>query len=124
MSRSSAPAKLRRNVAQDRIEDVGAVVDTKLIGDSQQQGVGGGDRLILGQLLDERLGFPGISFAEARYTAVDEPNLVLRVALAAEIRAVEVIDDGENAAADRDTRFAGVAGLGPRLAESFDLLGL
>ena len=35
MSRSSTPAKVGRNVAQDRIEDVGAVVDTKLIGDSQ-----------------------------------------------------------------------------------------
>jgi hypothetical protein len=49
--RSSAPAELRRDVAQERIEDVGAVVDTELIGDRQQQRVGGGDRLILGQLL-------------------------------------------------------------------------
>ena len=54
----SAPAKLRRDVAQDRIEDVGAVVHTELIGDSQQQCVGGGDRLVLGQLLYEFSGSP------------------------------------------------------------------
>ena len=45
---SSAPAKLRRDVFHKRIQDVGAVVDAQLIGDSQQQGVGGSDRLILG----------------------------------------------------------------------------
>ena len=51
-SRRSAPAKLRRDIAQYRVEDMGAVVDTELIGDSQQQGVGSGDRLIVGQLFD------------------------------------------------------------------------
>ena len=45
---NSAPAKLRRNIAQDRIDDVGAVVDTELIGDGQQERVGGSDRLIPG----------------------------------------------------------------------------
>ena len=64
--RSSSPAKLRRNVAQDRIEDVSAVVHPKLIGDGQQQGVGGGDRVILGQLLDERLRLRRVRFAETR----------------------------------------------------------
>jgi hypothetical protein len=48
MASTSAPAKLRCDVAQYRIKDVGAVVHTELIGDSQQQSVGGGDRLILG----------------------------------------------------------------------------
>jgi len=37
-----------RDVAQHRTEDVGAVIHTELIGDGQQQGVGGGDRLIVG----------------------------------------------------------------------------
>ena len=88
ISRSSAPAKLRRYVAQDRIEDVGAVVDTELVGDRQQQSIGGGDRLILGQLLDERLGFPGVGLAKACLAAVDEPDLVGVLALAAEISPV------------------------------------
>ncbi len=45
--RPSVPAKLRSDVAQHRIEDVGAVVHTELIGDSQQQSVGGGDGLVV-----------------------------------------------------------------------------
>ena len=83
---------------------MGAVVHTELIGDSQQQSVGGGDRLILGQLLDELLGLPGVSLAEARLAAIDEPDLVLRFVFPAEVGAVEVVDDREDAAADRDTR--------------------
>ena len=38
---------------QDRLDDVGVVVDTELIGDGQQQGVGLGDGFVLRELLDE-----------------------------------------------------------------------
>ena len=86
MSRRSAPAKLRRDVAQYRVEDVGAVVDTELIRDRQQQSVGGGNRLILGQLLDELLGLPGVCLAEARLAAINEPDLVLGVAFRSDER--------------------------------------
>ena len=72
---SASQARARR--AQQRIKDVGAVVDAKLIGDGQQQSVGGGDCLILGELLDELPGFSGVGLAEARLAAVDEPDLVL-----------------------------------------------
>ena len=55
---SSSPSERWRNVAQYGINDVGAVVDTKLIRDGQQQRVGGGDRFILRQLFDELLRSP------------------------------------------------------------------
>jgi hypothetical protein len=58
-------SQARGDVAQYRTEDVGAVVGTELIGDGQQQSVGGGDRLILAQLLDELLGFPGVGLPPA-----------------------------------------------------------
>src|SRR6185312_3628041 len=44
--------------------------------------------------------------------------------VATEVRAVEVVDDREDAAAHRDARFAVVAGVRPSLAEALDLLGL
>ena len=56
---------------------MGAVVDAELIGDRQQQGVGGSDRLVPRQFLDELRGFCGIGLAEARLAAVDEADLVL-----------------------------------------------
>src|SRR5450631_109651 len=74
---SSTPAELRRDVAHERIEDVRAVVDTELVGDRQQQGVRGGDRLVLGELLDQLLRFPGVRLAEACLAAVEEADLVL-----------------------------------------------
>ena len=40
----------------------------------------------------------------------------------AEVRPISVVDQGEDAAADRDPRFALVAGLAPGLAEGVDLL--
>ena len=75
-------------------------------------------------MLDEDVGFAGVGSAEASLATVDEPDLVLRLALVAEVRAVEVTDDGEDAAADRDTGLAGVPGFCPGLAKPLDLLGL
>ena len=56
---------------------MGTVVDTELVGDRQQQGVRSGDRLVLGQLLDELVGLRGVGLAEAGLAAVDESDLVL-----------------------------------------------
>ena len=41
------------------LDEVGVVVDAELVGDRQQHGVGGRDRLVLGQLLHEH-GGPGL----------------------------------------------------------------
>ena len=75
--RWSAPAELRRDVGQERLEDVGAVVDTELVGDGEQQGVGGGDGLIGGQLPDELIWLTGVGLAEAGFAAIKETDLVL-----------------------------------------------
>ena len=40
------------------------------------------------------------------------------------IGAVKVVNDRKDAAADRDARFPGVAGVGPRFAKPLNLLGL
>src|SRR5450755_446337 len=116
-SYGSAPTKLGRDVLQERFQDVCAVFDSELVGDREQQRVGGSDRLILRELLDEPLGVSGVRLAEARLTAVEEADLVLRVAFAAEVSAVEVVDDREDAAADRHAGHAGMAGIDPGLTE-------
>ena len=71
---SSTPAKCWGYVTHKRVEDVRAVVDSELVGDSEQQRVGGSDRLILRELLDEPLRVSGVRLAEPRLTAVDEPT--------------------------------------------------
>lgn len=43
-------------MGEDRFNDMGVVVDAKLVGDGQQQGVGFGDGLVFGELLDQESG--------------------------------------------------------------------
>ena len=86
---ASAPAQLRRDVPDDAVQQVRVVVDAELVRDRQQQRVRGGDRLVLGELLDELVGLPGIRLAEPGRAAVDEADLVLAARLRAEVRAVE-----------------------------------
>jgi hypothetical protein len=64
MSRTPTPAKRGHAIAQYRTKDVGAVFHTELIGDSEQQSSGGGDRLILSQVLDEPLRLSGAPIDE------------------------------------------------------------
>ena len=108
----------------DAVEEVGVVVDAELVGDGEQQGVGGGDRFVVGEFLDQLLGLSGVGFAEPGGAAVEVPDLVLAVAGRAEVGPVQVGDDREDAAADRDPRPALVAGGLPRLPEPLDLFGL
>src|ERR1041385_930398 len=63
--------------------------------------------------------------AEAGAAVVaEEADLVIVLVAAPEIGAVAVVDQGEDAAADRHPRLARMTGGLPRLAEDPDLLGL
>ena len=78
------------------------VSDAKLVGDGQQQGVGFRDGFVLPELLDKDIRLSGIAAAEDRPGPwVDEADLVLVFAPAAEIGAIPIIDEREDAAADR-----------------------
>src|SRR5690606_36566904 len=83
------------------------------------------DRLVLRELGDEGVRFGGVAAAEdGAGVLVDVADLVLALAGAAEVHAVEVVHDREDAAADRDARLSGMAGFGPGVAERADLLRL
>ena len=77
------------------------------------------------QLLDEDVRLGGIAAAEdgALFFA-EHADLVPLLAAAAEIHAVAVVDQREDAAADRHARRARVTGRLPRRAVDPDLLGL
>ena len=122
----SAPAQRRRDVLQDRLDDMGVVVDAELVGHGEQQRVGLGDGLVL--LAAARPARPArrrsCGRRSARVLSLDEADLVLALVAAAEIGAVAIVDQREDAAADRDARLARVAGRLPGLAVGADLLGL
>jgi hypothetical protein len=48
------PAQSRRDVLQDRFDEVSIVVDAQLVRDGQQQRIRLGDCLVLPELLDEK----------------------------------------------------------------------
>src|SRR3954447_16020472 len=72
----SAPAQLRREVGQHALDDVGVVVDAQLVRHGEQQGVGGRDGLVLGQLGGELVRLAGVGLPEAGVAAVEVPDLV------------------------------------------------
>src|SRR5262245_33555053 len=110
---------------EDRLDDVGVVVDTELIGNSQEQRVGLRDGFVLRELLDKGVRLGGIAAAENRSRVVaEETDLVLALAAAPKIGTVAVINERKDAAADRHPRLACVPCLFPRRAECPDLLGL
>src|SRR3569833_1409284 len=91
-SSTSAPPQRGRNMSQEGFEQVRVVVYAELVGDSQEQRVGLGDRFIRPELLDENLRFGGIAAAEDRAGArIDESDLVLAAALASKVGAVAII---------------------------------
>ena len=77
----SVPPERGGDVAQQAVEQVRVVVDAELVREGDEQGVRGGDRLVLGQLLDEPVGLAGIRLAEAGDAAVDVADLVLAAGL-------------------------------------------
>jgi hypothetical protein len=58
---TSAPTKGRRDVGENRFDNMCIVGDTQLVRDGQQQRVGLGDGLILLELLDEDVGRGGVA---------------------------------------------------------------
>ena len=112
-------------MGQDRLDDMGVVGDAELVRDGQEQRVGLGDGLVLLELLDQNIRLGGIAAAEDRpCLLVDKADLVLVLAPAAEIGAIAIVHQREDAAADRDARLARMAGLLPGGAEGPDLGGL
>src|SRR5690606_9875289 len=121
----SAPPELRRHVLQYALDDVRVVLDAELIRHREQQGVGRRDCLVLRELLHEHVGLGGVRAAEDRPVArLDIADRVLVVAAAAEIGAVAIVDEREDAAAHRDARLARVSRLLPGFAIGLDLLAL
>src|SRR5580658_4900726 len=101
------------------------IFNTQLIGDSQKQCVGLRDGLVLLELLDKNVRFGGIVATEDRSgRCADEADTVLILGAVAKIGAIAIVDEGEDAAADRHARFMCVAGFFPGGAESSDLAGL
>src|SRR4051812_454263 len=63
---ASAPAQRRRDVRQNTLDDVCAVIHAKLVRDGQEEGVCLGDALVGAKLLDQITGFSDVATAEDR----------------------------------------------------------
>src|SRR3569833_1221472 len=122
---ASAPTKQKNKKRQVRLDDVCIVGDAQLIGDREQERIGLGDGLILLELLDQNVRLGCVAAAkDCARAGVDEADLVFTLALVTEIGAVAFVDQREDAAADRDSRFTHVTGFFPRGAVGPDLSGL
>ncbi len=87
---------------EDRLDDVGVVVDAELVGHSEEERIGFGDGLVFLQLFDEHVRLRGIAAAEHGAPVVtEEADRVRALAVAAEIGAVAIVHQREDAAADR-----------------------
>ena len=110
---------------KDRLDDVGVVVDPKLIRDGQEQRVGRSDGFVFCELLDEDVRLGGVAAAKDRsFIAAEVADGVPLLLTPAEIGTVTVVDECKDAAADRHPRLARMTGGLPRLAEYPDLFGL
>jgi signal transduction histidine kinase len=120
-----SPAERGRHVGEDAVDDVSVVVDAKLVGHGEQERVGGRDRLVLLELLDQHIRLRSVGAAEDRLSLrVDEPDLVGVLVAPAKVLAVPVGHQGEDAPAHRHPRLALVTSLLPRVTEYLDLLSL
>src|SRR4051794_668455 len=120
-----APAELWRDVLQDALDDVGVVFDTELVGHRQQQRVRRGDRLVLRELLDELVRCARVAPAEHRTRVLVQPaDRVAAASVVPEVRPVALIDEREDASADRDAGLARVTCFFPGRVVRLDLLAL
>src|ERR1700677_1069540 len=123
--RAAAPAERRGDVGQNRLDDMGIIGDAELVGDGQEQGIGLRDSFIPLQLLDEDVRGGGIASAEDRPRPLVEIAALVRfLAPAPEVGAIAIVDEREDAAADRNARLQLMASLLPCSAERSDLGGL
>src|SRR5690606_17366933 len=120
----SAPAESRSDVFQDRLDHMGAIIHAELVGDGEEQRVGFGNCFVLTQLFNENFWLGGVGAAEDSARTGFNITELIAAAVAAEIHAIAVIDQREDAAADRDAWFVLVASFLPGLTKDTDLLGL
>src|SRR5580692_5460907 len=96
---ASAPAKARCDVFKDSLDDMGVVVDTKLIRDGQEQRVSFGDGFVFRELLNENVRLGGVAAAKNGACVVaEEADAVLVLVLAPEIGTVAVVHQRKDAA--------------------------
>jgi MFS family permease len=120
-----SPAESWRHVSENAVDDVRVVVNPELIGDGQQQRVGGGDPLVPLELRDELVRLGSVRSAEDRLCRrVDIADLVGLLVALTEVSLVPIVDEGKDAPAHRHPRLALVTRLLPCFAEGLDLLGL
>ena len=111
-------------MGEDALDDVGVVVDAQLVGHGEQQRVSGGDRLVLGELGYQLVRLTRVGPAEPGGAAVQPADLIRAVPIPPEELPIDVADDREDVAADRDARFPAVPRGLPGVPEPLDLLGL
>jgi len=110
---------------ENRLDDVGVIVDTKLIRDGQKQCVSLCDGFVFRELLDEDVRLGGVAAAKNGSGVVAEEADRVIVALAApELGTIAVVHERKDAAAHRHPRLARMTGRLPRFAEYPDLLRL
>src|SRR4029077_16669389 len=81
--------------------------------------------LVAREFFDQHVGFGGVRTAEnSPGVRVDVPDLVLVAGVATEVRPVAVVDEREDAAADRHAWLTPVSGVLPRLTIGVNLLAL
>jgi len=101
------PAEARSNIFKNCLDDVGVIVDPKLIRDGQKQCVGLGDSFVFRELLDEEIPLGGVAAAKNGSCVVaEEADIVLVLVPASEIGTVAVVHECKDAAADRYSRLA------------------
>ena len=89
------------------LDGVSVVVDAQLVRHGEQQRVGFRDRFVLPELLDQLVRLGGITAAEDCAAAlVDGADLVFILVASAEIGAIAIVNQREDAATDRDARLA------------------
>src|SRR5271170_6256837 len=110
---------------KDRLDDVGVIVDTELIRDSQEQCVSLCDGFVFCELLNEGVRLGGVAAAKNGSCVVaKKADSVLVLVAAPEIGAVTIVHECKDAAADRRPWLARMTGRLPRLTEYPDLLRL
>src|SRR5579863_73734 len=98
------------------------VLNAKLVGDGEQDRVGLCDRLVVSKLLNQHPRFGGIGPAEDRARgSVDVAGLVPVLPLSSEIGKITVVDQCEDAAANRNTRSTSVTSFLPGRAKGTNL---
>src|SRR5271169_5605660 len=108
---------------KDRLDDVGVIVDTELIRDSQEQCVSLCDGFVFCELLDEGIRLGGVAAAKNGSCVVaEEADGVIGLIPVPEIGSVTVVHECKDTAADRHSRLTRMTSRLPRLAENPDLL--